>query len=248
MPIEVLAPAKVNLALDILEPPNISGGFHKLETVFVITTQLTNRVVLAKGNPNFDPNFLLPFKALRTFCEFTKIPQTFNLEIIEKIPSASGLGGASSNAAAVLFALSKLHKVSDDNLMALAKELGMDVPMYLNAHLSGLSLNNLASLGTNFGEKVEILGHLKDLNLILHPLSSKLENKTKQAFEALNIDLCGQKNNDTKKLTQLIRDGLSINKSFLHNDFSQLYPEISSGDFLSGSGPSTFSLEASSAS
>ena len=52
---------------------------------------------------------------------------------IEKIPTGSGLGGGSSNAASTLIALNRLWNLnlSKDELMNIAKKIGADVPFFV---------------------------------------------------------------------------------------------------------------------
>lgn len=132
---EVLAPAKLNLALVV--GPRRTDGKHEVATVL-------QRLVLA------DTLSLEPGDELRVegFAQDTLVRRALELvaaragaeprwrAVIEKrIPVAAGLGGGSSDAAAALRLANDVlgSPVSDDDLSALGAELGADVPFFLSA-------------------------------------------------------------------------------------------------------------------
>lgn len=139
--VEILAPAKVNLRLCILAREE--GGYHALETVFC-ALPLADTVVVTRGEPGVrlsvdggidvgPPERNLAARAAERFYRELGAAPAIDLHLTKRIPSQAGLGGGSSDAAAVLRALNTLHgePLPRGALLQLAIELGADVPFFL---------------------------------------------------------------------------------------------------------------------
>lgn len=139
--VEVAAPAKVNLRLRVLAREE--SGYHQLETVFCAIS-LADRVVVARGEPGIrleveggvdvgPPGRNLAVRAAERFHREMGIAPAVDLHLTKQIPAAAGLGGGSSDAAAVLRALNALHgdPLPRAALLQMAIELGADVPFFL---------------------------------------------------------------------------------------------------------------------
>jgi 4-diphosphocytidyl-2-C-methyl-D-erythritol kinase len=139
--VELEAPAKVNLRLCILSREE--SGYHSLETVFCALS-LADRVVVQRGDAGVrltveggidtgPPERNLAVRAAERFYRELGEAPAIDLRLTKRIPSAAGLGGGSSDAAAVLRALNTLHgePLSRAALLAMAVELGADVPFFL---------------------------------------------------------------------------------------------------------------------
>lgn len=131
--------AKLNLALHVRgrEP----DGYHRIETAFAFAEHgdtlsaqkgygLGLRVVgpFADRLANQDDNIVLAAAAaLRDRCG---VEEGVALTLDKRLPVASGIGGGSADAAAALRLLVRWWRlaVSDDELVALARRLGADVP------------------------------------------------------------------------------------------------------------------------
>ena len=100
-----------------------------------------------------------------------------NIELIKNIPLGSGLGGASSNAATTLMALSKIWKlgIAKKELMHLASSLGSDVPLFLNARNAWIE---------GRGEKIKNINLDSKWYLLIY---SKRPVITKKIYESLQI-------------------------------------------------------------
>ncbi|MDX1623378.1 MAG: 4-(cytidine 5'-diphospho)-2-C-methyl-D-erythritol kinase [Gemmatimonadota bacterium] len=140
------APAKINLWLEIAG--RRQDGYHLLDTAYQ-AIDLADTVVLAPGAaggpaivcgvvgdlaagiPADDGN--LAVRAARAVGERTGHRLRLELTIEKAIPPGAGLGGGSSDAAAVLLALAKRFAVPDPRrtLHDLAADLGADVPFFL---------------------------------------------------------------------------------------------------------------------
>jgi len=135
---EVLAPAKLNLAL--LVGPVRPDGFHEIASLMVPVT-LADRVVVertpgagldvvcdvAPGEQNLAAKLVRELEA--------RLERTFEVRVtIEKrVPHGGGLGGGSSDAAATLIALERLFalELSARLRYDVAASVGSDVPFFL---------------------------------------------------------------------------------------------------------------------
>lgn len=132
--------AKVNLSLKVLG--RRADGYHELRTVFQ-TVGLHDRITLEftparRGlevtleDPLAIPDNLA-LRAARLYCERQGVRGRLRMRLEKRIPMGAGLGGGSSNAAAVLLALGPLtgRCVPPEALGDLAAGLGSDVPFFL---------------------------------------------------------------------------------------------------------------------
>ncbi|MGQ9918216.1 MAG: 4-(cytidine 5'-diphospho)-2-C-methyl-D-erythritol kinase [Bryobacteraceae bacterium] len=132
--------AKVNLSLKVLG--RRADGYHELRTVFQ-TVGLHDRITLEftparRGlevtleDPMAIPDNLA-LRAARLYCERQGVRGRLRMRLEKRIPMGAGLGGGSSNAAAVLLALGPLtgRCVPPEALGDMAAGLGSDVPFFL---------------------------------------------------------------------------------------------------------------------
>ncbi len=157
MPVKSIlrAPAKVNLGLWILG--RRPDGYHEIRTVFALLDALHDTIEVEESD------------ALRVEVEGMAIPMEENtvyraVRIMERmaggeirlririrkgIPAGSGLGGGSSDAAAVMRFLNRAMGLGMDTgeLMELGAEVGSDVPFFLSGHR--------VAVGRGRGEEIE---------------------------------------------------------------------------------------------
>ena len=140
-PMQILAPAKINLSLKIHDLRN--DGFHELETL-IARVSLYDEIRIDKVGPKGikfrcdDPSVPqsddnLAVRAAKAFFKTTKIEPAISIELKKKIPHGAGLGGGSSDAASVLLALNDLFgaQLSQEALAEIAKPIGSDVPFFI---------------------------------------------------------------------------------------------------------------------
>jgi 4-diphosphocytidyl-2-C-methyl-D-erythritol kinase len=138
----VLAPAKVNIFLRIVGRRN--DGYHLLDSLMVpvslydeilIDVRNGSREIVVTCNdptiPTDETN--LAYKAAALLCRETNTQGKISIVLHKRIPAGAGLGGGSSDAAAVLKGLNTLLslKLPDDRLCALGARLGADVPFFI---------------------------------------------------------------------------------------------------------------------
>ena len=133
-----LSPAKLNLFLKIVSKRD--DGFHNIRSGVTLINLFDE--VTAKKNSKFSLKYTGEFSPKNNKfkdCIIEKIFSKFDLEkpnyeftIKKNIPIMSGLGSASSNAAAVIRILEKINKV--DLKKKNFAEIGADVPFFINNH------------------------------------------------------------------------------------------------------------------
>lgn len=126
----LLAPAKINLTLDV--GPRREDGYHGIRSILA-GLSLADRILLETGEGPGLPEDNLAVRALRAVEERIgrRIPVRIGIE--KRIPVAAGLGGGSSDAAAVLLGLNHLFELglSPEELSEMGAGIGSDVPFFL---------------------------------------------------------------------------------------------------------------------
>ncbi len=137
--VEERACAKVNLSLHVLG--RRADGYHELDSI-VGFADIADRLTLTQADENRlqvtgpfasqvplgEDNIV--WKTWHIINEFQAIPKV-TLQLEKNLPVASGIGGGSADAAAMLRGLLRLGKtqLSDEKIKALAMSLGADVPV-----------------------------------------------------------------------------------------------------------------------
>jgi 4-diphosphocytidyl-2-C-methyl-D-erythritol kinase len=162
--------AKINWTLDVLHRRD--DGYHELRTIYqtvslhdsLSLTETSGAIEVACDDqrvPTDQSN--LAYKAALRFREVIGQKRGVRIEIRKRIPVAGGLGGGSSNAAAVLLALGRMWNADIDErvLIEVAAGLGSDVPFFL---IGG------TALGVGRGEEVYSISQSRcDHILLVNP-------------------------------------------------------------------------------
>ncbi len=139
---KILAPAKINLSLKILNKRK--DGYHNIKSVFQ-TVSLCDEIFISDSQTEKEIEFIcepkvtkkpednLAYRAILLLKKYTYENGKIKVKIVKNIPVGAGLGGGSSDAAGVLKGLVKFWniKISMDVLKKLALKLGADVPFFL---------------------------------------------------------------------------------------------------------------------
>ena len=254
---EILCPAKVNLCLYVTG--RRPDGYHNLYSLMCcidiwdrLTIEMTGRGIrITCTNPEVpDDQSNLAYKAAKRFidqlialhgqqCDGVKI------HIDKKIPIAAGLGGGSSDAAAVFYGLNRCFgsPFSRRDLMALALEIGADVPFFIFGK---------AAIATGVGEHLEPFSNLKPYYVVL--IYPGIRVSTAEVYKKLDLGLT---NYEKKPKKLLLEDRVYDAALHLCNDLESVvlssFPELvgikkallengADGALVSGSGSSVFGL------
>ena len=175
--------AKLNLGLRVLyKRPD---GFHELRTVFqtisladriTVSFQRTSKTQIAiEGAPEIEDNLMV--RAAGRVLEELGVRGQVNFHLEKTIPMGAGLGGGSSDAAAVLLALPVLagRALPAGRAAAVALELGSDVPFFLHGG---------TALALGRGEELYPLPELPPSRVLL--IAPEIHSSTVQAYRDLS--------------------------------------------------------------
>jgi 4-diphosphocytidyl-2-C-methyl-D-erythritol kinase len=267
-PLTTFAPAKLNIRLKItgIRPT----GYHDLVSIMVPVGLFDRLEMRPSREPEFDlicrqdPSLNGPqnlaCRAAMAFFERTDYSGGIRMELIKRIPVAAGLGGGSSDAAAVLLSLNKTlpesERLSESQLSVLAAGLGADVPFFLKAS---------PCIAQGIGEILEPIPQWPPLwYVIVMPELSVSTAWVYQTFDTLPFAQPLKQGRELELTTHeysFIITNLEtkpfVLSRFLENDLERVtisrYPVIreiksalmktdSSGSLMSGSGPSVFGV------
>lgn len=184
--VRLQAPAKINLNLRVLfKRPD---GYHELRTVFQ-TISLSDRLVIRyrparkltvslQDSGGIADNIVL--RAAHLCAGAMRCGGDIEMELVKRVPIGAGLGGGSSDAAAVLLALPVLagKSIPAARLSAIASQLGSDVPFFLQGG---------TALGLGRGEELYPLPDTMSRHAVL--LVPDLAVSTATAYGALSRTL-----------------------------------------------------------
>ena len=176
----VPAPAKLNLTLEVLA--RRPDGYHEIRSVFqtislgdTLHFQPGREIIFKSSLPGWTPEKSLIARAASLLKETSGCPQGVTIEVDNRIPLVSGLGGDSSDAAATLRGLNKLWELglSREKLLELAAKLGSDVPFFLYGGTKHRKVGLI--FGNPFAGKLTTFNFSQNL---LHLLTSLFSNYT----------------------------------------------------------------------
>jgi len=248
---KLLAPAKINLCLHVLS--RRSDGYHELVMLMQrvsLFDELELRlndsgrvelqcegVTLAPGEEN------LVVRAARSLLRATGSRHGIEIGLQKRIPVAAGLGGGSSDAAAVLLGLNRLAGLgcTRGQLMEIGLTLGADVPFFVLEQ---------AAWATGIGEKLDPAVDLPQVSYVL--VNPGIPVSTAWVYQNLRLTPKG----DPARLREFPRTAEGLVR-LLHNDLESVtaarHPEIEEikarlisqgarGCLMSGSGATVFGL------
>ncbi|MBO4524385.1 MAG: 4-(cytidine 5'-diphospho)-2-C-methyl-D-erythritol kinase [Ruminococcus sp.] len=211
--------AKINLTLDVTG--KLPNGYHTIESVFQtvglydeISVELIEKGIdlsceipkqFAASDPIPCDERNIAYKAAKLFFEENDMECGCRIHIKKEIPSQAGMGGGSTDAAAVLYCLGKLtgKKVSKP------EKLGADVPFFLTggtAYVEGI------------GEKITQIADYSGEILVIAKGEGGVS--TAQAYGKID-SLIAPKHPETQKLVKTIESSPSTAFSYFGNIFEQ---------------------------
>lgn len=200
--------AKINLCLYVLRRRR--NGFHDIYSVMQAVDlydrlnlyRIPEGIVIQTDDPQLPTDRRnLVYKASEIFLNQTQIDSGVRVKIKKRIPSSSGLGGGSSNAAFTLMGLNKLFNtlLSPKKLKLMAEKIGSDVPFFLS---SG------QAVATGRGEKIREAKLPRDYWIVL--IKPNLKLSTSWVYKNFKINLT-----KGKKLIKIYKNKKSFFESII---------------------------------
>jgi len=134
----LVVPARAKLNLDLAVIARTEDGFHEVRThIQAIELHDLLELTPADRTTMSSSGFAVPAAdntVLRAHASIEKaagrdLPTRFHLD--KRIPPGSGMGGASSDAAAALRGLKSIHNLKEIDLAQIASRIGADVPFFI---------------------------------------------------------------------------------------------------------------------
>lgn len=246
---KIIANAKINVYLKVLGKNK--SGYHDLDSLMV-PIDLCDFLEVEESDADKIIGMDIPLESNLIYKAIQKVRNKFKVDrkikvVIEKnIPSFAGLGGGSSDAAAMIKALNNLWdlKMKPEEMIDLASEIGSDVPFFIN---------NKPAIISGRGEKMKLVD-VDEIQGIL--IFDGLKFSTKDVFANMKeyskkYEMAFEERNGTKKINDyyslVVNDmekGISIyEESYMIEKQKQLLLESGAKvASMSGSGSSVFGL------
>jgi len=252
------APAKINLYLEV-GPPR-PDGYHPVRTVLqtvelcdLVEMEVTDggdglQLTVEGDAPSGEDN--LCHRAAAAFLAATGLRMGIKIRLTKRIPQAAGLGGGSSDAAAVLRILNFLasEAMGREELLRTAASLGMDTPFFL---VGG------TALGEGRGERITPLVQAPPLPvLLINPGAGLATGEVYGRFDLSGVDgpltqhpgslIAALPGGDTRVIAPLLYNSLQRAACELMPEVGALLEKAAAagaaGALVSGSGPTVFIL------
>ncbi len=173
------APAKLNLTLEVLSRG--TDGYHNLRSL-MIPIDLYDEISI---QPNFgrfsfdcdDPDLIQDNLVVRALAALDLPSMEMLVRLKKMIPSGAGMGGGSSDAAAILLAAieGEFGVLPANDYLRIARDLGSDVPFFLA---------QTGALVEGTGERVTAVGELPSWHVLI--VKPPVTISTAQAYAALD--------------------------------------------------------------
>ncbi len=221
--------AKINIGLNIIS--RRQDGYHNIETIFQQIDLFDQIKVARTGNSEIivqsdNLNLMtiednICYRAVKLMQKVVGINDGVNIQINKRIPIGAGLGGGSSDAAAVLNCLQQLWQIelSKEQLLEIAQQLGADVTFFLYGG---------TAFASGIGEKLRpITLPFNFYGVLIYP---NIEISSTWAYKSYNFSLT--KTKKSIKLLHIFLNCLPVSdfKNVLSNDLEEVvfqhYPKL----------------------
>ncbi len=218
----IKAYAKVNLYLAILkkrqdEYHDILSLMHNISLYDLIEiTDSDTEFFESNDMLSWDENNTI-YRAIRIFENETGIKTNLMIRLHKSIPSGAGFGGASADAAALLWYLCRRYKVNE--ILKMAQKVGSDVPFFVKGG---------CAIVEGKGERTK---HLEPLDAFMEFYVPKVRFSTSYMYELVDkMQVFGQRGNPETLYTALKNGDVELAKRNMYNTFEEVariaYPSI----------------------
>jgi len=190
--ITLLSPAKINLTLEVLGVR--TDGYHEIRSIIQPINLFDEVSVYVEDGEGIEIKSSgvsmplgkdnLALRAAELFFQKSGVNLKTKIFIKKRIPLGAGLGGGSSNAAAVLIGLNRItNALSEDDLFKIAPNIGADVAFFIRS---------LTGVVEGIGEKISILKEFPIFHYVL--LCPNLHTSTQEVYKKWDELNCAGQN------------------------------------------------------
>lgn len=252
---QLLAPAKINLALDVIS--RRPDGYHQVDMIMqsveladLLTLEPAAAIELSCNRDNLPTDGRnLVWRAARLLQEVTGITRGVKITLEKRIPVAAGLGGGSADAAAALIGLNELWGLglSQAELLQIGVRLGADVPFCI---MKG------TARARGIGEELTPINSRLNCRVLL--VTPDIPVSTASVYQKLRLDkisrrpridsiVAALKDGDLHRLFKSwgnVLEEVVLRENALVRSVKSYFKRFGLEDCLmSGSGPSVFTLD-----
>ena len=250
------APAKINLAIDVLRKR--PDGYHDvimiMQSVALYDTINVKPIRGGKITVTTDSNLIpvgsdnIVYKVAELLKNKYNVKDGAEIQIEKNIPVAAGLAGGSTDAAATIKLLNKAWglKMSKVEVLEIAKKIGSDVPFCIEGG---------TALAEGLGEKLTSIKPLPECFILL--AKPEINISTKEVYDGIDIEEIKERPDIKGMIENLNKGNLPDVASKLCNVLENVTvkkcPQIPNikeklieygalGSVMSGSGPTVFGI------
>ncbi|MBF0491413.1 MAG: 4-(cytidine 5'-diphospho)-2-C-methyl-D-erythritol kinase [Deltaproteobacteria bacterium] len=253
--ITLRSPAKLNFRLDVLSKR--SDGYHELLMLMdrinledEIEIKVIERgIVITSDDPTLPTSEgNVAYRAAKEILAYSSRNVGVEIKINKRIPIASGMGGGSSNAAAVILGINQLLKLKlpKEKLMIIGAKIGADVPFFI---FEG------PAIASGIGDKLRKINKIPKMSLVL--VNPGVPVSTQWAYKNLALNSTGNPPTSKPEELPLVFNTKKDVVKFLNNDLEKVtikeFPVISEikkllvdqgaiASQMTGSGPTVFGI------
>lgn len=219
--------AKVNLGLEVLNKR--LDGYHEILTILqtidlydTVIFEPASEIAFTSDSVGLNSSDNLVVQAANLLKSTCGVTSGASIRLNKKIPISSGLGGGSSDAAATLKGLTQLWglKLSIEDLLQIAAQIGSDVPFFLSGG---------TAIASGRGELIRLLPSAELKWMVLLNPSFDVMNKTASMYSMLDKSHFSQ-GDLIRDVEDKIRQNKSIDSQSIFNVFEQvclqIFPEL----------------------
>lgn len=255
MNVKVLAPAKINLGLEILDKR--PDGYHNVDMIMQSVSLYDVLNVSVSERAFFDINSSVEFgclledntmyKAAKCFFEFTDIKNPgITVEIQKNIPSFAGLAGGSSDGAAIVLALDKLFgtNLSRKDLMNICAKVGSDVPFCMFGGTARANGRGVELKPINSDLQYSLVIVKPDVNISTGMAYSKADGIKEKNIAAIDRISCALKNKNLYEVCEHLFNRFEdvVNNSEIFSIKDKMMNLGATGSLMTGSGSAVFGI------
>ena len=233
----LFAPAKINLNLQVFDKVDdkheLRSIVQKIDLYDEIIVNPSNELIIETRDIPQEKNII--YKAIKEYEKHINDEIKLYIKVIKNIPSEAGLGGGSSDAAAILMYLNNIYHLDEKELIDIAIKVGSDVPLFLKEGTVEISKTGEELISVIDNSKFYYLLVKDNFGINTGLCYKKFDEINEKEHFNFEIIKEGLKNNDFNMVLSEIKNDLLKPALSIENRISKLL-KINPNAFMTGSG------------